>query len=341
MLFVDPQTGLRGSDLLTSGISVVIPSWNGKYLLEKCLPSVQAALERWNGEAEIIVVDDASKDGTPEFLAESYPQVRCERMPRRRGFVHTANRGFSVARYEFVCLLNNDITVEPDFFPPLILCFEDERVFAVSAKAFEVGTGKLSLGQRLRQLENFEIVGGGREFPAENTNYTYFASGGASVFRTRTVMELGAFDEIYAPYYTEDTDLSYRAWKRGYVVLYEPRAVAHHIGSASIIGKSKSATALFFTRFRVSVIIHRNAVLFYTKNFTDPDLRMSYRKKIIKWGLESLIRFRFTFFLGIIASMPRLAAALARNKTEKRESVISDQRLFEILNTDYSFERTE
>ena len=322
--------------MLERGISVIIPSWNGRELLRACLPSVEAALARWGGTGEVIVVDDASADGTVDWIARTHPDTRIELQPRRRGFVHAANAGFAAARFAYSCLLNNDMTVEPDFFGPLAARLDaDARVFAVSARSLEAGTGRINIGRRVRRLENNEIAGAGEERDDPDVGHTYFASGGASLFRTEIVRALGGFDTMYAPFYTEDADMSYRAWKRGYVVLHEPRAVAHHLGSASIGKKNAGAAARFFNNIRVSTIIHRNAVLFYTKNFTDDDLWRTYRGNIRRWGASSVLRLRFTYMLGILASLPRQPRARAARVVEKQQAVISDRELFEILNTDY------
>lgn len=322
--------------MLEIGISVIIPSWNGRELLRACLPSVEAALRQWGGAGEVIVVDDASADDTVDWIARTHPDTRIELQPRRRGFVHAANAGFGAARFAYSCLLNNDMTVEPDFFGPLAARLDaDARVFAVSARALDAGSGRINIGRRVRRLENNRIAGASEERDDPDAGYTYFASGGASLFRTETVRALGGLDTMYAPFYTEDADLSYRAWKRGYVILYEPRAVAHHLGSASIVKKNAGAAARFFNNIRVSTIIHRNAVLFYTKNFTDDDLWRAYRGHIRRWGVSSLLRLRFTYMLGILASLPRQPRARAAHLIEKRQSVITDRELFEILNTEY------
>jgi GT2 family glycosyltransferase len=322
--------------MASPGISVIIPSWNGKSLLEKCLPTVLAALLEYGGDCEIIVADDASRDRTMQWLASKHPGVRQVRIPRRQGFVHAANAGLSMARLDCACLLNNDMTVEPGFFKALAATLDaDERVFAVSAKAFEAGTEKLNMGQRRRWLENNEIKGAGQETDAPGVGYTLFASGGASLFRTRAVRELGGFDTLYAPFYIEDTDLSYRAWKRGQVCLYEPRAVAHHIGGASTMRKGAPAPVRAINKLRVGVIINRNAILFYMKNITDTDLWAAYRKRIATWAAANFVRLRWTYLLGLAAAAPRMRAARRARSLELEQITVSDKQLFDILNSDY------
>src|SRR5712692_6857025 len=111
--------------------TVVIPNWNGRELLEKYLPSVVAA-----GADEIIVVDNASEDGSAEFLREHFPQVRVIALDRNLGFGAGSNAGFQAARNDVVVLLNNDMRVEPGFLQPLLEGFMDKAVFAVACQIF-------------------------------------------------------------------------------------------------------------------------------------------------------------------------------------------------------------
>ena len=322
-----------------NGISVVIPSWNGRGLLEQCLPTVRAALDRWGGESEVIVVDDCGKDGTPGFLAEKFPWARVERMERRRGFSHAANRGVRAARHGFVCMLNNDMEVEPDFFAPLVERMKDPRVFAVSARAVQIGTGKINIGRRVRRIESNNVIGIGEELDDPETGYTLYASGGASLFRKNAMMELGCFDEMYAPFYIEDSDLSYRAWKRGRVVLYEPRALVRHIGGASITRKGAPPHIWLINRLRIGAITQRNILLFYIKNYTEPALWAAHKRKIILTAVAAVFRLKVTYLLGLAAALPRMSAAFAARRTEALESSVSDYQVYAKLCERYTPEK--
>lgn len=318
------------------GISVIIPSWNGRALLEKCLPAVLESLKACGRDCEIIVVDDASTDGTMEWLAAHCPAVRQVRIPQNRGFVHAANQGLAAAVHDYVCLLNNDMTVDRDFFEPLALALDaDERAFAVSAKAIEADTDRLNIGARLRRIENLEIRGAGEETDAPGLCHTLFASGGASLFRAQAVNDLGGLDTLYEPFYIEDTDLSYRAWKRGWRVLYEPRAAAVHIGGASITRKGAAPLVRLVHKLRASAVIHRNAILFYIKNITDPDLWAAYRRRIFLWAASNAVRMRWAYLLGLAAALPRVPAALRARRIELAQCTVTDRQLFETLNSGY------
>src|SRR5262249_1723097 len=92
----------------TGRASIVIPNWNGRDLLEKYLPSILAAAEQVPG-TEVIVVDDASTDGSPQLVLERFPQVRLIAMDENLGFGGGSNRGFEHARNDIVVLLNSDM----------------------------------------------------------------------------------------------------------------------------------------------------------------------------------------------------------------------------------------
>ena len=121
-----------------SAATVVIPNWNGRDLLEKFLPSVAEALAG-NEDNEIIVVDNASTDGSSEYVRKFFPQARVLAQTRNLGFGGGSNAGFRAARNPIVILLNNDMRVEADFLAPLLEPFSDPLVFSVSCQIFFSG----------------------------------------------------------------------------------------------------------------------------------------------------------------------------------------------------------
>ncbi len=258
---------LQGNPVLPSdecpaagAASIVIPTWNGRHHLEANLPSVLAATAG-NPAHEVIVVDNGSNDGTVEFLEKHFPAVRVLAFATNLGFGGGSNAGFREARNDVVVLLNNDMRVEPDFLEPLLEGFSDPRVFAVTAQIFfsdpakrreETGLAHgLWLNGRLhlRHLIDEQVD---RLFP------TFYAGGGSTAYDRRKFLELGGFDRLLEPFYYEDTDLSYMAWKRGWVVLYQPHSVVYHEHRGTI-GKTFSAGY-------IQAIIERNQLLFLWKN---------------------------------------------------------------------------
>lgn len=240
--------------------SIVIPNWNGRDLLEKYLPSVVAAAERVPG-SEIIVVDNGSSDGSAEFVEANFPSVRLVALEENLGFGGGSNAGVRAAHNDVIVLLNNDMRVEPDFLAPLLEAFTDEKVFAVSCQIFFSDPGKRreetgltegwwELGMlRVRHRIDNKVD---RPFPC------FYGGGGSCAFDRRKFLELGGFDELLAPFYLEDTDLGYRAWKRGWKVLYQPASKVWHEHRGTI-GKR-------FSDAEIRAVLHKNFLLFAWKN---------------------------------------------------------------------------
>ncbi|MES1257634.1 MAG: glycosyltransferase family 2 protein, partial [Acidobacteriota bacterium] len=221
---------VRDSRPAARAASLVIPNWNGKDLLERFLPSWLEAIAGHPG-SEIVLVDNGSTDGSADWVRARYPQVHLLALDRNLGFGGGSNAGFRAAKNEIVVLLNSDMRVEPDFLQPLLDGFTDESVFAVSCQIF--------LGDRTKRREETGLTGGWwqdgglrvthREDAAVNRLFPCFYGGGGScAFDRAKFLSLGGFDELLAPFYLEDTDLGYLAWKRGWKVLYQPTSVVHH-----------------------------------------------------------------------------------------------------------------
>jgi len=268
--------GLAGTDLLqvfrrrrkpppdeacgNSAASVVIPNWNGRDLLERYLPSVIDALAG-HAANEIIVVDNGSTDGSTQMLHEKFPGVRVVALDRNLGFGGGSNAGFRAAKNDIVVLLNSDMRVAPDFLAPLLAGFADEKTFAVSCQIFFSDPSKLREETGLTQgwWENGGLRVRHRIDPAITDLYPCFYGGGGScAFDRRKFLELGGFDQLFRPFYLEDTELSYLAWKCGWKVLYQPRSIVYHEHRGTI-GKR-------FSQSEIELVLKKNFILFCWKN---------------------------------------------------------------------------
>ena len=244
----------------TRSASVVIPNWNGRDLLEKYIPSIVTALAG-NPQNEIIVVDNGSTDGSADYLRAALPQVRVLALDTNLGFGGGSNAGFRAAANDIVVLLNSDMRVAPDFLQPLLDGFTDDRVFAVSCQIFFSDPARLREetgltqawwedgGLRVRHRIDDKVAS---PFPC------FYGGGGSCAFDRRKFLELGGFDELLRPFYLEDTDLGYMAWKRGWKVLYQPASIVFHEHRGTI-GKR-------FTEQYIQSVLKKNFVLFCWKN---------------------------------------------------------------------------
>ena len=243
-----------------SAASVVIPNWNGKDLLARYLPSVVEALAG-NPDNEIIVVDNGSSDGSAEFVREQFPQVKLLALPVNLGFGGGSNEGFHEARNDVVVLLNSDMRVAPDFLAPLLEGFRDPDVFSVSCQIFFSDPAKIREETGLTQ--SWWQDGGLRvrhriDAAIDDLYPCAYGGGGSCAFDRRKFEELGGFDPLLRPFYLEDTDLGYLAWKRGWKVLYQPRSVVYHEHRGTI-GKR-------FNEDYIQAVLKKNYLLFSWKN---------------------------------------------------------------------------
>ena len=202
--------------MTVEGVSVVIPSFNGRRLLEANLPPLLESLEASPFPTELVVVDDGSTDGTPAFLAETYPQVVCVALPANVGSLGAKNECLAHARYPYVCMLDNDIVVPKGFLEPLAAHFADPEVFAVCSKALDPAGRPF----KLRRNDDRGTL--------STAAPTVFALGGQSLFDKAKLLSFGGFDVLYEPAYMEDVDSSWQAWAAGWRVVYEPASVIVH-----------------------------------------------------------------------------------------------------------------
>ena len=250
----------RPGGLSPRSASVVIPNWNGRDLLEKYLPSVVEALAG-NPANEIVVVDNGSTDGSAEFVRTHFPQVRLLALPANLGFGGGSNAGFRAAKNDIVVLLNSDMRVDRDFLAPLLAGFTDPDVFSVSCQIFfsdpakprqETGLTQAwwqDGGLRVRHRIDPEVTD---LFPC------FYGGGGSCAFDRAKFLELGGFDPVLEPFYLEDTDLGYMAWKRGWKVLYQPRSIVYHEHRGTIGRK--------FSQDYIDAVLKKNFLLFCWKN---------------------------------------------------------------------------
>lgn len=209
-------------------VSIVVVNWNGLGDLRRCLPSL--FLQRYD-DFEVIVVDNASTDGSVAYVREAFPACRIVRMARNAGYAGAGNAGLAAARGDYVAVLNADTEVDPDWLGALVGALEAHPESALA-------TPKILL---MRDPSRVNACGNdvsplmlatcrGLDRPAERycrEGPVPAVSGAAFVARRDVLRRIGLFDERFFIYY-EDTDLSLRAMLAGYTCLFVPSAVVYH-----------------------------------------------------------------------------------------------------------------
>lgn len=268
-------------------ISIVIPNYNGKNLLEKNLPKVFQSLKGY--DAEVIVVDDASKDESLKFLKTE--KVRVVKNSKNLGFSSTANKGVGAAKGEIVILLNTDVYPQKDFLKALIPHFKNPDVFAVGCLDKSIEDGKIVFrGRGIGKWEKGILI---HRKGDVNKNDTLWASGGSAAFRKLIWDKLGGLDTLYSPFYWEDIDLSYRALKSGYKVLFEKKSIVYH-------EHKKGAIKSNYSENKIKTIAYKNQFIFSFKNATDYNLQLKILFFMPLHLLKAILRFDKPFILGFL-----------------------------------------
>ena len=239
-------------------VTVVIPNWNGMEYIRVCLSSLRA---QDTDDFEVLVIDNASKDGSDRVIEEEYPEVRLLRMPENLGFAGGVNVGIQETKTPFVLLLNNDIECDPSFVRNLTAAAEkSERIFSVSSRM---------INYRERELlddcgDLYTVLGWGAQRgvgqKVDDPKYlkpckVFSACAGAAIYRMSVFDEIGLFDTDHFAY-LEDIDIGYRARIYGYENRYEPTAVVYHWGSGS-------SGAVKYSDFKVRISARNNLWLCY------------------------------------------------------------------------------
>lgn len=266
-------------------ISVVIPNFNGYEILPKTLPKVIEAFP----ESEVIIVDDASTDQSTELIEKKFKKVKLIKQKKNMGFSRTVNKGVKAAKGRYVVLLNSDVSPKNLPLGKLVSYFGDSKTFAVGFMDISHEDGKTI--KRGRGTAVFK-KGFLNHFAAKpQKGKTFWVSGGSGIFDKGKFLELGGFDPIYAPFYWEDVDLSYRAIKQGYKCFFEPEAIVDHFHEEGAIQKSKSQPY-------IKRISYRNQFLFVWKNIEDPILLSQHLVWLPYHFAKALLNFDFDFLLG-------------------------------------------
>lgn len=305
-----------------SAASVVIPNWNGRDLLEKYLPSIVEAMSG-NPRNEVIVVDNGSVDGSAEFVREHFPTVRVIALEENLGFGGGSNTGFKAATNDIVVLLNSDMRVAPDFLAPLLEGFHDPDVFAVSCQILFTDPDKPREETGLTQVwwedGSFRVA---HRLDDQITGLfpCAYPGGGSSAFDRRKFLELGGFDELLRPFYGEDTDLGFLAWKRGWKVLYQPKSLVWHEHRGTI-GKK-------FSQTYIDSILQKNFLLLCWKNIHETRRLLEHflfaggGAIISLFAGESRERASFT---GLCRALLQIPEVLSSRWNARRLAAISDE----------------
>ena len=257
-----------------------------------------------------------------EVLETEFPMVRREKTPRNLGFQGANNYAAKLVESAIIMPMNNDMKLHEKSLHFLAKHFDKGDIFAVSGKFFDWDETTFLYGNRggFFSYGHFYLY----EKPPECSNQTLFACGGAFMVDRKRYLELGGFDTIYHPLYYEEIDLSYRALKRGWKVLYEPKSIAYHKVQGTITKQNK--------RRQINLISARNNYLFVWRNILDKDMTVSFIFGIPMFLFRDLFRLKTRFWLAFIMALWRLPQAIKTRKKEKKAAKLSDRAILKKVN---------
>jgi GT2 family glycosyltransferase len=246
--------------MTTPSVSIVIPSWNSEAQLRQNLPAVFIAAAKVG--AEVIIVDDHSThDATLTYLKSLGAKITLLSNPKNLGFGATVNRGVTASSRDIVILLNTDVRPDPECFLLARAYFLDQTVFAVG---FNSGEGSMCFTWSRGLIHHFRDDSWRDHTPP----IAAWASGGQAAFDRRKWQVLGGMDPLYAPFYWEDTDLGYNAWKAGWQIIWGEACHCIHDHKQSVIAHHFGDTT--------TAVARRNQFLFVWKNIHDWRLLLAH-----------------------------------------------------------------
>lgn len=299
--------------------SIVILNWNGVHLLRQNMPGLIDAVAAAGGHHEIIMVDNGSTDGSIEFVRQSYPGVKILPLPVNMGLVRGYNLGSCFASHNIVVHLNNSVRVNRDFLRFMLPHFEHQQVFAVHPKlvaldgTIEAELSFASFAEKMiypRQPHAFQPDAENYKVPC----FSMYAPGGCSAYDRNKFWQMRGNDEIYSPFHWEESDLSYRAWKRGWEVIFEPRSIGHHNVHATI-GKLDQLQSMH--------LYFRNWLIFNWINLTDHDMLAEHFAHLGKFVHQEAMRRR-----AFSQALPYMTNILSRRRWERPHLKLTDREVF-------------
>lgn len=296
-------------------ISFIILNYNGKYLTENCIDSLKESINNSSlKEYEIIVVDNGSKDGSVEYLKNKFKDVVILEI-KKNNFITSYNDGVKIAKFDWVFLLNNDMLFDKNFLEPIIRNTNLNNLFGIGSKLlkfdgnFEKGVNKIKYKYGLFWFYTENVD--------EKCETFYIGTHG--IFNKSIFIELGGFDEIFKPFYFEDVDLCYRAQKRGYRILYEPKSIIYHKHMGTIKDN--------FSKIFISKIYARNRLIFHYKNLTNQKLFLKFVIFLPFLIIGSLFTGKGYYFQAFLDFIRKINILKEKRKIEKKVSLIDDEKI--------------
>ena len=292
-------------------VTFIVPSYNQRHLMDFCLPPL---LEEAGREHRVMVVDDASTDGTAEYVRQKYPSVWLVRLPKNRGFAGAVRAGIAASETPLFALINTDVQVRPGFLKAMVAHFDDPDTFAVCSRIELPDGSQMETGNVAPAfsgiLEPYHV-------PPTRSGPILYAGGASSVFHRARYEALGGFSTIYRPLYWEDIELGYRAWRRGWRSIFEP--------GASVFHKRRAWMGPRFGDAYANETFLKNALVFVWKNVRDRGLLAQHLAYVWARLASEVLAGEERMCRAVLRSAPLCPVALIMRAREYRRGDLGDR----------------
>lgn len=259
-------------------VCLAILNYNGKKHLEHLLPTACAAAEKYPGTCSVVILDNQSTDDDVGWIRREFPSVETVLAPKN-DFLFSYNWLAQKRTEDILVLLNNDLKVDHDFLSPLVRHFESPDVFSVSARSYDWNRGEVTSGPARLHFEH-GFYNWNFDTKHQKACHTLFTSGGFMAVDRNKFLELGGFNQLFAPAYCEDVDLCFRAWRRGWRCIYEPDSIVWHRHQGTWSSHSTNS---------LSSLELRNLLLMQWSTFPMHEQRWARLRSLVKLFLGSLL----------------------------------------------------
>ncbi len=306
-------------DKTNATLDIIILNYNGWQLLEECLPSVIEEAEDYAGTAKVFVLDNASTDLSTYNLRRFFPRVGIISNARNE-YMFAYNEAVKNSRARYIMVLNNDIRLGKDCIKKLMIHFAgNDSIFAVQPMFLDWDGKGINGGGRfchVRPHKGFFEFGTTNDI--DNAAYTLSASG-SCVYDREKFLRLGGYDRLFHPAYYEDSDISWRAWDRGWPSVFEPRAILFHKNHATLDKTLGAREILIKSNQLVFMWRHMNESKFWIRHIT------LFLPRIVLWDVK---KESLTWILASIKALSKVRDIVKRrvnHGTHKKATEIINQ----------------
>lgn len=296
-------------------ISIVIPVYKNK---EDFLNNLKQNL-CFLKDKEIIIVNDNPKESIKNEVLLIDKKIILIENKENLGFAKSVNIGVAKAKNSYILLLNSDVVIKDINFESLIKKFQtNSKLFAIAFAQIE--RNKKIVGKNIIYFKNGLIF----HKKADNIDpgITAWAEGGAALFDKEKFLYLGGFDELYSPFYWEDIDLSYRGWKSGLEIIFDPLTEVYHFHGTTI--------KKYHQQKIIETIAFKHQFIFIFKN-----LDISYLFFTLLWLpywiVYFLLKKKLEFLMGLILSLFKIKAIVKKRIINKKQFRLKDAQVLKLF----------